>query len=95
MEHFNFNTISMIEIDVTSYCNSFCGRCARNDNGGKVIDGLPLVHLPMSAWESLIHPHNLINIKEIIFKIKFEMVILEIINLMKFFTKFLNVKKAT
>ena len=67
MEHFNFNTISMVEIDVTSYCNSFCGRCARNHNGGQIIDGLPLVHLPMSAWESLIQPHNLINIEEIIF----------------------------
>lgn len=64
--HYDFNTICMLEIDVTSYCNSFCGRCARNINGGKNIDGLPLVHLPISTWESLIQPHNIINIHEII-----------------------------
>ena len=63
---YNFNTISCIEIDVTSNCNAFCGRCQRNGStGGPTISDLPLVSLSHSKWKSLISKRNLQYINEI------------------------------
>ena len=37
--------VAEIQVDITSYCNSHCGGCIRNDHGGEAV--VELTHLPL------------------------------------------------
>lgn len=64
---FNFSDIILLQIDVTSYCNSYCGGCSRNMFGGENNPNLTLTHLDFSTWKQLITEENLKYIQEIVF----------------------------
>jgi MoaA/NifB/PqqE/SkfB family radical SAM enzyme len=64
---YTFETIRKLEIDITSFCNAFCGACDRNIDGGEPHPGLTMVHLNESTWRSLFTAKNLQHINEIIF----------------------------
>ena len=49
-----FNDIFEIQIDVTSYCNSFCGSCIRNINGGPLNPRVKLEHMSWTVWKHII-----------------------------------------
>lgn len=42
-----------IQIDVTSYCNSFCGACVRNIKGGAVNPLVKLQHIDWDVWQQV------------------------------------------
>jgi len=54
METVDSNNIKQIQIDVTSYCNSFCGSCIRNINGGPVNPMVKLQHMPWDIWKKIV-----------------------------------------
>jgi len=64
---FSFETTTSLAIDVTSYCNSFCGECSRNVQGGENHPRLELHHMQPATWFKLATEDNLRNIKQIIF----------------------------
>ena len=49
---YDIETITCIEIDISSYCNASCGCCDRNVDGGEVVKNLPLVNLSYNKWKS-------------------------------------------
>jgi len=42
-----------LQIDITSYCNSFCGACVRNINGGPVNSLVKLEHMSWDMWKEI------------------------------------------
>lgn len=64
---YNFQDIRTLQVDITSYCNSFCGTCARNESGGETISKLKLNHLSLESWNNLITTENLTYIDNIVF----------------------------
>lgn len=64
---FDFENIRTIQIDVTSYCNSFCGECARNINGGERHPLLSLQHMTLDMWKNICKDNSLEYIDRIIF----------------------------
>lgn len=42
-----------IQVDVTSYCNSFCGACVRNVKGGPVSPYVKLQHIDEKVWQKI------------------------------------------
>jgi hypothetical protein len=43
--------IAEIQVDITSYCNSHCGGCIRNDHGGEA--AVELTHLPLETFKKI------------------------------------------
>lgn len=64
---FDFSNITTLQIDATSYCNSFCGECARNIEGGEPHPLLPLQHLSLDTWKHITADNSLEHIEKIIF----------------------------
>ena len=54
MQTVNSTNIKQIQIDVTSYCNSFCGACVRNIKGGPVNPLITLQHMPWNVWKKIV-----------------------------------------
>ena len=61
------NTLQEIQVDITSYCNSFCPGCSRNVDGGAVNDRLPLMHMDKKVWQEIARFVDNYPIKSIIF----------------------------
>ena len=53
MQTINDNDVYQLQIDITSYCNAFCGACIRNVRGGPVNPRLKLRHMPWSIWKEV------------------------------------------
>ena len=43
-----------IQIELTTYCNSSCIGCARNNQGGAVHPWLPLIHIDLGVWDKIV-----------------------------------------
>lgn len=54
MEILNTLNLSQIQIDITSYCNSFCGSCIRNINGGPLNPAVKLEHMSWKVWKHIV-----------------------------------------
>lgn len=83
---FAFENITTLQVDCTSYCNSFCGECARNIEGGEVNPLLPLQHMTMDMWRNITADNSLENITKIIFNGNFGDICMhpDIINILKY-----------
>ena len=57
--------VQVFEIEITNYCNAFCGACDRNVHGGELHKDLQLQHMSESVWHRIIQ--NTQNVKEIHF----------------------------
>ena len=64
---YSHEAVQVLEIEITNYCNAFCGACDRNINGGKLNDNLHLQHMSVDTWKNIATEDNLQNIKEIHF----------------------------
>lgn len=64
---YSFENTTTLQLDITTYCNSFCGDCARNMNGGAVQPTLKLAHMNEKTWKNIFTVENLQNIENIIF----------------------------
>lgn len=64
---YDFDKITTLQIDCTSYCNSFCGECARNIQGGEKHPHLKLQHMTLDMWENITANNSLEYIDKIIF----------------------------
>lgn len=64
---YDFDKITTLQVDCTSYCNSFCGECARNIQGGEPHPLLKLQHMSMDMWKNICKDNSLENIDRIIF----------------------------
>lgn len=64
---FSLENTQVFEIDLTNYCNAFCGACDRNIRGGNTNPNLRLKHMDEHVWKALITKDNLKYIKEIHF----------------------------
>lgn len=64
---YNFNDIHELQIEPTNYCNSFCGACARNINGGPLDPIVKLNHMSQDTWNKIITIENLKHIRSINF----------------------------
>lgn len=64
---YSFATVNVIQFDVTMYCNSYCGTCARNNNGGEFKPELKLEHMSMDTWRSVLSPNNVVNLNGLSF----------------------------
>lgn len=60
-------SVQVFEIELTNYCNAYCGACDRNIRGGKINSNLKLKHMTLDVWKSIVTKENLENIKEIHF----------------------------
>lgn len=60
-------TVKTFEIELTSYCNAFCGACHRNKNGGKLQNYVNLKHMDKDTWDSIINKSNLEYIEKFLF----------------------------
>lgn len=61
MEYLNSQNIHSIQIDVTSYCNSFCGSCIRNIYGGETNPCITLSHMSWETWKAVVHSEAFAN----------------------------------
>lgn len=68
---YHFKNIHQLQIEPTTYCNSFCPGCARNIFGGKLNSLLKLNHIQLKDWHKVINHHNLKYIKSIYFNGQF------------------------
>ena len=57
--YYEFKNITLLEIEPTTFCNAFCGDCARNVNGGELAPKFTPSHMTMDTWKSIITPKNL------------------------------------
>ena len=48
------NTISILQFDITSYCNAACPGCIRNVKGGKLRPGIKLQHFDINIFERIV-----------------------------------------
>jgi len=53
MQYVDKNNLFEIQIDVTSYCNSYCGACVRNIKGGPVNPNVILEHIDWNVWKDI------------------------------------------
>lgn len=60
-------TVKVLEIELTTFCNANCGACDRNINGGKLNDKMPLHHMSLDTWQYIITKDNLSNISTLTF----------------------------
>ena len=60
---YSIDTTQVLEIEVTNYCNAFCGDCDRNIQGGQLNKDLNLQHMSLEIWRKIITKQNLKNIK--------------------------------
>ena len=44
-----------IQVELTSYCNSSCIGCARNNQGGAAHPWLPLIHIDLDVWDKIVN----------------------------------------
>ena len=56
---YDIDTVKILEIELTTFCNANCGACDRNINGGKTNPKMPLEHMSLDTWKSLITAENL------------------------------------
>lgn len=54
MQIVNSQNLKTIQIDVTSYCNSFCGSCIRNIKGGPFNPLVVLQHMSWDVWHKIV-----------------------------------------
>lgn len=54
MQTVNAKNLKTIQIDVTSYCNSFCGSCVRNIKGGPLNPLVILQHMSWDVWYKIV-----------------------------------------
>jgi MoaA/NifB/PqqE/SkfB family radical SAM enzyme len=47
------NVIKHLQVETTTYCNSFCPGCSRNIDGGEVNPHIGLEHMSMKTWTKL------------------------------------------
>lgn len=62
-----FETVKILEIELTTFCNASCGACDRNINGGILNNNMPLHHMSLDTWKSIISKDNLSNISTLTF----------------------------
>lgn len=43
--------VENLQVEITSHCNSFCGGCIRNNQGGERV--VPLHHMPVSTFKKI------------------------------------------
>ena len=64
---YDYKNTSILEIELTSYCNAFCGACHRNKNGAELQSYVTLKHIDEYTWNSIIDTKNLENIRMLMF----------------------------
>jgi radical SAM protein with 4Fe4S-binding SPASM domain len=66
MQYF-LETVKVLEIELTTFCNASCGACDRNINGGMLNNKMPLHHMSFDTWQSITTKQNLSNISTLTF----------------------------
>ena len=56
-----------IQVELTSYCNSSCIGCARNNQGGAAHPWLPLIHIDLDVWDKIVNGITEYNIPRVYF----------------------------
>lgn len=67
MTYLNSKNIYAIQFDITSFCNSFCGACIRNINGGEANPNIKLSHFDLEIWKQIIDTETFSNVSLLIF----------------------------
>lgn len=49
-----YTDIYEIQLEVTSYCNSYCIGCCRNYKGGPRMEHIPLIHMEETIWDKIL-----------------------------------------
>ena len=49
-----YTDIHEIQVEVTTYCNSYCIGCSRNHKGGPVMEHIPLMTMPELVWDKIL-----------------------------------------
>lgn len=65
IDFYHLETVKILEVEMTTFCNASCGACDRNILGGPVNPMMPLEHMSMETWKNLITAENLQNITAI------------------------------
>jgi MoaA/NifB/PqqE/SkfB family radical SAM enzyme len=63
----NLNELLTIQVELTTYCNSSCIGCARNNHGGASYSWLPLIHIDLSVWAKIVDAIIQYNIPRVYF----------------------------
>lgn len=67
MNQYDINTVKVLEIELTTFCNANCGACDRNINGGPINLKMPLHHMSFDTWKQIVQDKNLSNISTLTF----------------------------
>ena len=51
---YTINSTQVFEIEITNYCNAFCGACDRNVKGGELHTSINLKHMETKTWNNWI-----------------------------------------
>ena len=54
MPYLSIQNLKTIVVDFTSHCNAMCGNCSRNIDGVTVNPNMPLQHMSMDTWKSIV-----------------------------------------
>ncbi len=57
--YYEKENVTFLEVEMTSHCNSHCGACHRNIDGGHRRPDLKLENMTFDVWEKIIRPENL------------------------------------
>ena len=53
------NVIKHLQVETTTYCNSFCPGCSRNVEGGEINPHISLQHMGMKTWGKLFEDNSI------------------------------------
>jgi len=56
-----------VQIELTTYCNSSCIGCSRNNQGGAAHPWLPLIHIDLGVWDKIVDAIAKYNIPRVYF----------------------------
>ena len=62
---YQFDNLNFLDVEITTYCNAFCGACDRNIMGGAPNPKVKLQHMSTQTWQALVQPKNLAHIHKI------------------------------
>lgn len=48
---YSYETISLVELEISTYCNAACPQCPRNYFGGKTVSNLPLINWKLNQLQ--------------------------------------------
>ena len=64
---YSYETITLVELEISTYCNAACPQCPRNYYGGKTVSNLPLINWSLNQLKQILDESFIKRLKMIYF----------------------------